>query len=96
MKRHNDQKINEILKEMTNSKRLKPKLHQTKIKMVWEELMGPSISKYTTKISLRRNKLYVTIESAPLKQELTFGREKLKNIMNEALGEAYIEEVVIY
>ena len=96
MKRHNDQKINEVLKEMVNSKKLKPKLHQTKIKSVWEEIMGPSISKYTQQISLRRNKLYLTIESGPLKQELSYGKEKIKNIMNEALGEAYIEEVVIY
>lgn len=96
MKRHNDQKINEVLREMANSKKLKPKLHQTKIKMLWEELMGPSISKYTNGISLRRNKLYVTIESGPLKQELSYGKEKLKKIMNEALGEEYIEEVVIY
>ncbi len=96
MKRHNDQKIDEVLKEMMNSKRLKPKLHQAKIKMVWEELMGPSISKYTTEISLRRNKLYVNISSAPLKQELSFGKEKIKKIMNETLGEAYIEDVVIY
>ncbi|MEM9823237.1 MAG: DUF721 domain-containing protein [Bacteroidota bacterium] len=96
MKRHNDQKLNEVLREMTNSKKLKPKLHLTKIKTIWKETMGPSINKYTTQISLRRNKLYLTIESGPLKQELSYGKEKLKKMMNEALGEEYIEEVIIY
>ncbi|MEM8908872.1 MAG: DUF721 domain-containing protein [Bacteroidota bacterium] len=96
MKRHNDQKLKDVLKEMVNSKKLKPKLHQTKIKATWEEMMGPSISKYTTQISVRRQKLYLTISSAPLKQELSFGKEKIRKMMNETLGEEYIEEVIIY
>ena len=57
--------------------------------------MGPSINKYTTQITVRRNKLFVTIESAPLKQELSFGKEKIKKMINEELGEEYIQDVVI-
>ena len=87
MKRHNDQKISEVLKEIMNSKRLKPKLNQNKVKSLWETMMGPSINKYTKKLSDRRNKLYVTIESAPVKQDLAFGKEKIKKMINEELGE---------
>ena len=38
--------------------------------------MGKAIANYTKDIKLRKNKLYLTIESAPLKQELSFGKEK--------------------
>jgi len=95
MKRHNDQKISEVLKEMMNSKKLKLKLNQTKVKTLWQTMMGPSINKYTKQITVRRNKLFVTIESAPLKQELAFGKEKIKKMINEELGEEYIQDVVI-
>ena len=95
MKRHNDQKLSDVLKEMMNSKKLKPKLNQTKVKSLWESMMGPSINKYTRQLRLTRKKLYVTIDSAPLKQELSYGKEKIKKMLNEELGEAYIEEVII-
>jgi len=95
MKRHNDQKIGEALKDMLNKYRLKSKFNQTKVKSLWESLMGPSISRYTTDIVIRRNKLFVTLSSSPLKQELSIGKEKIKNIINEELGEEVITEVVI-
>ena len=95
MKKHNDQKINEVLGDMVERLKLKPKLNQVKIREVWTEMMGPSINKYTKKITLRRNKVYITIESAPLRQELTYGKEKLLDLLNEKLGEEYIEEIII-
>jgi hypothetical protein len=95
MKKHNDQKIDEVLKDMLQKYRLNSKYNQTKIKSLWGTLMGPSISRYTKDIVIRRNKLFVTLESSPLKQELSLGKEKIRNIINEELGEEFIKEVVI-
>lgn len=91
----NQVSLKEALKEMLEVYRLKAKLNQTKINAVWSKLMGSSISKYTREIKLRRNKLYITIESASLRQELSFGKEKLIKIINDELGEDYIEDVII-
>jgi len=91
----NQVSLKEALKEMLEVYRLKAKLNQTKINAVWTKLMGSSINKYTRDIKLRRNKLYITIESASLRQELSFGKEKIVKIINEELGENYIEEVII-
>ena len=95
MKKHNDQILKDVLKEMVDTYRLKPKLNQLKVRQVWAEQMGPSITRYTTEIYLRKNKLYITISSAPLKQELSYAKEKIIKFLNEALGEAYIKEVII-
>lgn len=95
MKRHNDQHLKDVLKEMIETYRLRSKLNQTKIKALWSELMGPSIGRYTTDIKIRGKKLYVSINSSSLKQELSMGRDKIRKIINEELGDEYIEEVVI-
>jgi predicted nucleic acid-binding Zn ribbon protein len=95
MKRHNDQHLKDVLKEMVETYRLRSKLNQTKIKLLWTELMGPSIGRHTTDIKIRGKKLYVSINSSSLKQELSMGKEKIQNIINEQLGEEYIQEVVI-
>lgn len=91
----NQVSLKEALKEMLEVYRLKAKLNQTKINAVWSKLMGSSINKYTREIKLRRNKLYITIESASLRQELSYGKEKIIKIINEELGENYIEDVII-
>ena len=73
----NQVSLKDALKEMLEVYRLKAKLNQTKINAVWIKLMGTSINKYTREIKLRRNKLYITIESASLRQELSYGKEKI-------------------
>lgn len=95
MKKSNDQKIDEVLKDMVSSYRLKPKLHQTKIRQLWEDMMGPTIMKHTKHLNIRSKVLYLTIDSAPLKQELHYGKEKICKLINEELGEEYIKDVVI-
>jgi predicted nucleic acid-binding Zn ribbon protein len=80
---------------MVETYRLKNRLNQTKIQQLWSSVMGNSISRHTSDLKVRKNKLYITIESAPLRQELAFGRDKIRRMMNQELGEEYLEEVVI-
>jgi len=77
------------------SLKYKGKFNQSKIKMIWAELMGPSINNQTGSMLLVRKKLYVTINSSVLKQELSYGRDKIKNLLNEELGAEMISEVII-
>lgn len=95
MKKHNDQRIDEVLKNMVGGYKHKSKLYKNKLATTWENTMGVTIAKYTSRISVRNNKLFITIDSAPLKQELSFAKEKIKKVMNEELGENFISEVVI-
>jgi len=80
---------------MLEQYRLKGKLNQSRIRNQWERMMGPSIASYTRDIKLYRGKLFITIESAALRQELSYGKEKIKRNLNEELGEEAIREVVI-
>lgn len=95
MKKHNDKRIDEVLKDLVGGYKHKSKLYKNKLSVTWENTMGPTIAKYTSRISIRNKKLFITIDSAPLKQELSFGKDKILKVMNEELGEDYIEEVVI-
>jgi Dna[CI] antecedent, DciA len=95
MKRHNDQSLKDILLLLVGSGKMKPKLNEAKIQQVWKENMGTTINAYTKSIAVHRNILYITIESSPLKQELFYGRDKIKDMMNDELGEVYIKEVMI-
>ena len=95
MRKSNEQTLKEVLQEMVEFYKLRSKLNQSKIRQLWHEMMGSMVSKYTTGIKLRRKKLYIDISSAPLRQELSFGKEKIVKMLNEALGDNYIEDVII-
>jgi predicted nucleic acid-binding Zn ribbon protein len=95
MKKTNDQPLSEVLQQMVHVFRLKPNLYKTKIENLWAERMGKTIATYTRDIKIKDNVLFVTIESASLRNELHFGREKIRSIFNEELGEDFLKEVVI-
>ena len=65
------------------------------IEDVWEQIMGKTIARYTDKIKINGNTLYISSSVAPLKQELLYQKEKIIQRVNEALGERVIKEVVI-
>lgn len=92
----NDLPLKDALKAFINeSKTFKAKLYQAKVKSYWQKTMSPSILRYTVEVKIYRQKLYIKIMSAPLRQELTYGKDKIKEMMNEMLGESYIKDVVI-
>ncbi len=70
-------------------------LNETKIRQVWKDKMGATINQYTKEMNLRKGKLFITLTSAPLKQELTYEREKIMEMMNAELGGSFVTEVVV-
>jgi len=95
MQESNSQDIKTILKELVESYRLKSRITQTRIEQAWEKTMSPMIANYTSEIKVRNHKLYVKVDSAPLRQELSYGREKILQTLNRELGEEYLREVII-
>ena len=95
MRRQNDQTLGEVLKEWLERSPIKGKIYESRISLIWKAQMGATINQYTTEIKLVRRKLYLKIVSASLRQELSMSKDKVRNMINEELGEAYVEEVVI-
>lgn len=90
-----DYTMAEALKQFLDGSRLKGQIHAVRIEEVWEKLMGKTIARYTEKISISGDKLFITTFVAPLKQELLYQKENIIKRVNEALGEESIREVII-
>lgn len=91
----NELSLKEALQQMVDQLRWKPRLYGVRIEKIWEASMGPVINNHTRELKVRGRKLFVTIDSAPLKQELSMGRDKILRMINEGLGEEYLVEVVL-
>jgi len=87
--------IGDALRDFINKSKLKSGLRAVQIETVWEEIMGKTIARYTDKIQIINNTLYIYTSVAPLKQELIYQKPKIIERVNEALHEKVITEVII-
>lgn len=91
----NQHSLKDVLQEMVDSMKWKEKLNETKAREIWNEKMGTTINHYTRELTLRKGKLFITITSASLKQELTYDRTKIREMMNRELGGDFVKEVIL-
>jgi hypothetical protein len=88
--------ISEAMQQFLNSSRIKGGIQALQIEDVWEEIMGKTIARYTDKLQIIGDKLIITTSVAPLKNELIYQKEKIRQRVNEALEQKVINEVIIH
>jgi len=87
--------IGEALKQFLQSSRIKGGIQALQIEDAWEEIMGKTVARYTNKLQIIGDKLIITTNVAPLKNELIYQKEKIRQRVNEALGQKVISIVII-
>ena len=87
--------ISDALKDFVEKNQLQKGLDKVNVRDVWNSQMGPAIEKYTTSIKLDRETLYVQLSSSVLREELSYGREKIIRMLNEELGRELIQKLVL-
>ena len=82
--------MGEVLKENNLSKGMK----KISIEENWASLMGNGVVSYTQEVTLKGTTLYVKLNSTVLREELSYGKEKIRAMMNEALGKEEIKKIM--
>ena len=94
MKRSNDQSLKEAINGMLKAFHLDHKMNEVRMIGSWEKVMGKTVSNRTTQLYLRNKKLFVSLNSASLREELHHSREKIVELLNTEAGMIVIDEVV--
>ncbi|GHC54122.1 DUF721 domain-containing protein [Ulvibacter litoralis] len=87
--------ISDVLKDFIQKNNLETGLDKVDVKAAWSNVLGPAISNYTTNIVLERDTLFVQLSSSVLREELSYGKEKIIRILNEELGKQLITKLVL-
>jgi len=87
--------LSDVLKEFVSTNKLQEGLDRVEIKDAWKNLMGNGVNSYTTSVQLKRDTLYVQLSSSVLREELSYGKEKIIAMLNEALGKELIKNLVL-
>ncbi|MFC2101798.1 DUF721 domain-containing protein [Bacteroidota bacterium] len=95
MRRSNDYSLKEAIQEFLNTYRLDDKLEERKVIELWGAVMGKMVSIHTTDLYIRNKKLYVKVDSSALRSELSYAREKIRDVLNKEVGSEVITDVII-
>ena len=75
---------------------LDEKLQQKQVILSWGKVMGKLVSKHTVSLMIRKRVLYVRLDSAALKTELSFSREQIRKALNKEVRAEVITDVIIH
>lgn len=91
----NESPIGDVLKQIISSNKLQPGMDQVSVADAWKSLMGNGVNTYTRNIVLKGATLYVELTSSVLREELSYGKDKIVRMINEELGREVVREVVL-
>src|SRR5690606_25372847 len=84
----------DVFEELLQAYSLKDRFIERKLIGSWEELMGNTVSKRTSDISIKDKTLIVKLSSASLKNELSMNKSKVLQLIVEKFGPAIIKDIV--
>lgn len=92
---NNENTVGEVLKYIIKDNKLQAGMDQISVKEAWKSLMGNGVNSYTKNVLLKGTVLYVELSSAVLREELSFGKDKIIAMLNEELRRDIVKEVVL-
>ncbi|WP_395655009.1 DUF721 domain-containing protein [Flavobacterium sp.] len=95
-KRFNEESpISDVLKQFISQNKLEAGMDVVNVREAWKNLMGNGVNNYTTEIQLKGSVLYVALSSAVLREELSFGKDKIIKMINEELRKDLVTNLIL-
>ncbi|UOY07300.1 DUF721 domain-containing protein [Muricauda sp. SCSIO 64092] len=95
-KRQNEHlKLGEALREFIKENKLQKGMDKVDAREAWNRLMGNGVNNYTQSVELKGDTLYVSLTSSVLREELSYGKGKIIDMLNEELGKELIKKLIL-
>ena len=91
----NESSISDVLKAFIETNKLQGGMDRIDVQEAWKSLMGNGVNSYTKEVVLKGTTLYVSLTSAVLREELSYGKQKIIAMINEELGKEVIKDVIL-
>ena len=96
MKRNYDTKtLKVILNKFIEKNSLNSGLDNVKVQNLWKKTMGDNVNSYTNEVILKNQTLYISLSSSILRQELSYGKDKIIELINKEFGQSTVKKIVL-
>ncbi len=94
-RKSNENPVSEVIDLFLRQYGLNNRYKEFRLLQSWNELMGPMIAKHTKDVKMFNGTLYVDLDSAPMRNELSFAKSRIIKNLNDEAGEEIVKEMVI-
>jgi hypothetical protein len=91
----NESPIRDVLKEFIQVNKLQAGMDKIDVEAAWKSLMGNGVNSYTKEVVLKGSTLYVSLTSAVLREELSYGKQKIITMINEDLRKEVVTVLIL-
>lgn len=95
MKRKEIQRIDTLLDHFVKANKLEKGLAEYRLIKSWKDLLGITVAKKTKSLHIRNRKLFVSLHSSVVRNELSMIKDTLIPRLNEAAGMKVIDDIVL-
>jgi predicted nucleic acid-binding Zn ribbon protein len=87
--------IEDLMQLFIKENNLTKGMQKLKIEETWIKMMGPGVATHTRAIKLQNKTLLIHLTSSVLREELSYGKDKIIKMMNEEIGENVITKLML-
>jgi len=87
--------MDSLLQQFVKANRLEKGLAEYRLMKSWKDLLGITVAKKTKSLRIQNRKLFVTLHSSVVRNELSLIKDSLIPRLNEAAGMNVIDDVVL-
>ncbi|RKS02137.1 MULTISPECIES: DUF721 domain-containing protein [unclassified Flavobacterium] len=91
----NESSIGDVLKAFIETNKLQSGMDKIDVQEAWKSLMGNGVNSYTKEVVLKGSTLYVSLTSAVLREELSYGKQKIITMINEELRKEVVTDIIL-
>ena len=88
--------ITDLLNQFLRTQGLETPLLQRRVIEAWDEVVGPTVARYTGDKFIKKQTLFVKIINPALRQDLSMMRARLVQRLNSRVGAMVIADVRVY
>ena len=95
MKRKNTYKLGDVVRKLMDNPNLSHKLDELDALDALKDLIGKALIKYVSHQKIYKGKLYIKINSAVMRNELSFKKNYLIEEINSKVGKEIISDIIL-
>ena len=87
--------VKNLMQSFIKENNLTKGMQKLKIEEVWQQLMGAGVVSYTERVELQNKTLIIKLTSSVLREELSYGKEKIIQMINQEMGEELVKRLLL-
>ena len=93
---NNELSLGSVLNDFIAKYKLEKGLDKIVVRKTWARLMGNGVNSYTQAVRLDGSTLIVRLSSSVLREELSYEKERIIDMINQSLGKKLIKKIELY